>query len=204
MPGKPSLYEVGHHYAVQPARGKPQICRITVLDRRRERLRDLSYEDAIAEGFRTRADFARYWMRLHVEKRHDPTGLTDDEVLELWQQLHGDTQVWVITFELKRPLQIVLPDTPTYLHRNPARGSTTDARQKAAGEPELMGTELKVGSIARARHAAEVERQQQLQHVHKLVERARAALEQAALADGLELGVLEQHVQELEARLRAA
>jgi hypothetical protein len=205
--GKPCAYRVGQDYAVQPGRGKEQICRIQVIDRERQLLGRLTYQDALAEGFRTRADFARYWMALH-DPRCQVEGLTADEVIAIWLERQGDVRVWVITFELKRSLQLVLPDVPVYLHRTGSRGSTTtDARMKVPGEPEVMGVELKHRSIALARAAAERERQARIQQFHGLVERARNAYEDA-LSFGVELApdvaALERHVQLLEQKLRAA
>lgn len=207
--GKPTRYEVGQDYAVQPGRGKTQICRVTVLDRRRERLGDLSFEDAQAEGFRGRADFARYWMDLIHDKRHAPAdGLPADDVLELWQQRHGDRVVWVIIFELTRPLKLTLPNTPVYLTkaRSTRGGTTRDPRHKMPGEPAVIG-DVSVGSLGRARNAALRERQQRLQQMHQVVERARNAWEQAIAGDlavDEDIDELERFVHHLEAKLRAA
>lgn len=101
-------YRVGRDYAVQPGRGKPQVARITITDVERQALRQLTFDDAIAEGFRTRAEFARYWMRLH-ELGYEPSGATADQLLDHWIERHGDTQVWAIRFEL-----VVLPTPPLY------------------------------------------------------------------------------------------
>jgi hypothetical protein len=43
-------WEVGKTYAVQPERGKKSMGRVKLLSIRRERLQDISGEDAIAEG----------------------------------------------------------------------------------------------------------------------------------------------------------
>lgn len=205
--GKPSYYEVGQDYAVCPGRGKHQICRIIVLDREQQRLGDLTYEAALAEGFRSRADFARYWIALHRDKRHPEPQGTAEEILEFWQQRYGDRGVWVITFELVRPLKVVLPDKPVYLMAaRSGGGTTTDPRRKMAGEPAVMG-DVSTGSLARAITAARRARQAQLQEIHRLVERARTAYD-TAVAGGMDLGedvaALEQVVVELEAKLRAA
>lgn len=203
--GKPCSYRVGQDYAVQTGPDKDELCRIRVLDRERQLLGSLTYEDAIAEGFRTRADFARSWMGLH-DKRYCIDELTADELVALWLERHGDTRVWVITFELKRPLTLIVPDVPLYLHRT-RHEVTTDARYKVAGEPEVMGVEVRHRSIVMARRDAELAEQTRIQQFHSLVERARNAYEDA-VAFGVELApdvaALEQHVQLLEAKLRAA
>lgn len=209
--GKPCHYEVGHDYAVMPGRGQAQICRVTILDRRRERLGDVRYEDVLAEGFNTTADFARYWIRLHEDKRHDPTGLGADEVLEQWQERHGGRQVWVLTFELTRPLEVIVGESRSvYLTRaNSGAGTTTDPRRKMPGEPEVLGSELPVGShaVARARHEAEIARQQRLQcafRVRELMRTARELAEDGGLECAGQVAELEAIVSDLKARLEAA
>lgn len=81
----PCRYKVGKTYAVQPGRGKRGIARIKVLDVRRERWRDISVDDAVAEGFGhrdiARPDFLAYVMRLYPG-------------------LDLDAECWVIEFEL--------------------------------------------------------------------------------------------------------
>lgn len=212
--GKPCAYRVGQDYPVQPAiplgqpgagRGGKAICRVIVIDRREQRLGDLTYQDAIAEGFRTRADFARYWIRLHDMRSHRP-GLSADEVLEAWLRRHGEVRVWAITFQLPRPLKVVVPDVPVYLTgpRSTAGGTTTDPRLKWPGEPAAFGH---AGSVTRAIVRAKQEHRDQLQLVHQLCERARTAYEQAIAGDvdvEADVAVLERQVRELEAKLRAA
>lgn len=46
-----SRYRAGHDYAIQPGRGKRAVGRLRVLAVRRERICDISEDDAIAEGF---------------------------------------------------------------------------------------------------------------------------------------------------------
>jgi uncharacterized protein YhfF len=58
-------YQIGRDYAVQPGRGQKQIARVTISAVRSEPLGEVTLEDARAEGFRTRADFADYWMALY-------------------------------------------------------------------------------------------------------------------------------------------
>lgn len=45
-------YKVGRSYAVQPGRGRKGVARIKVTDIRRERWKDITERDAIAEGFK--------------------------------------------------------------------------------------------------------------------------------------------------------
>lgn len=113
-------YQVGHTYAVQPGRGKPEVTRIRVTDVRVERLGDISVDDARREGFKRKA-FGDV-----------------DAFFTYWQELHGsldrDQPVWVISFELEHDDTLFLaparPGRPDYT-RDPRRaldaGAVIDA-----------------------------------------------------------------------------
>lgn len=66
-----NLYSVGRDYAVQPGRGKPSLGRIRIRDIRVEKVQDISFEDAKAEGFKTAgmtpyySGFLRVWLTLY-------------------------------------------------------------------------------------------------------------------------------------------
>ncbi|MDP2712295.1 MAG: ASCH domain-containing protein [Solirubrobacteraceae bacterium] len=194
-------YYVGHDYPVRSGRDEKAACTITVLDIERQRLGDMTDDDVRAEGFRTILEYARYWLAVHDRQPADP------DTYDCWLRRHGDTQVWVVTFERKRALELALPDKPVFLARDSSRGYTTDPSRMLHGAGEVMGLAPTTGSVARARRAADVARRQQIQEVHRLVERARTALDEAVLT-GLELGpdlvALEQHVHAIEQRIRAA
>ena len=64
-------WRVGDTYAVQPGRGKPAIARIKILRIRREDVRDISFEDAIAEGFSNALNFLRVWCSFYAPKGID-------------------------------------------------------------------------------------------------------------------------------------
>jgi uncharacterized protein YhfF len=131
-------YKAGHSYAVQPGRGKTAICRLQVLDVTTAPLASLTQRDAIAEGFKTRAEFADYWMRLYDPRwsaaRND-VGLGDDEtaVLERFAD-RCQAEVWVITF------QIDTAEQPMYLRARMGSVSdyTENPAQAAKGEPEAV------------------------------------------------------------------
>jgi hypothetical protein len=62
--GKPR-YQVGQTYAVQPGRGQKGLARIRITNIRREDVRQISAQDAKAEGFESPLDFLRLWVNLH-------------------------------------------------------------------------------------------------------------------------------------------
>ena len=79
--GDTCRYEVGKSYSVQPGRGKPGICRITILQVRSEPLGAITLKDARKEGFVTTTEFFDYWKGLY--------GTVDREM-----------PVWVLSFAL--------------------------------------------------------------------------------------------------------
>src|SRR5688500_13184371 len=56
-------FRVGKTYAVQPARGKPQVARIEVLRLGRGSASAISEHDARAEGFHSREAFLNEWRK---------------------------------------------------------------------------------------------------------------------------------------------
>ena len=86
------LWEVGRTYAIQPGRGKKAVGRFLLTDIRQEQLRDISEEDAEAEGFPfydtwrilSGIRFAEYWDTIHKPG-------------ERWED---DPEVWVLTMEM--------------------------------------------------------------------------------------------------------
>lgn len=66
--GKPIQYHAGRQYAVQPGRGQKHVGHICVIEVRTEYLREISHQEALAEGFVCGPaidSFMRYWMSLH-------------------------------------------------------------------------------------------------------------------------------------------
>lgn len=64
-PDQPCRYVVGRTYAVQPGRGKRGVCRIRVIDVRRERVDQIDGPAAHREGFDSRIAFLDYWRGLY-------------------------------------------------------------------------------------------------------------------------------------------
>lgn len=128
---------IGHDYAVVPGRGKPGVCwqselqtwretgmnnrcddaskmlRIRVLDIRQEDVRNISVEDAIAEGFETRADFWRVWcgfydtialplLEMSVAEKRFLSGSLQSDNARLKKRPDELYQAWAYTFEVVR------------------------------------------------------------------------------------------------------
>lgn len=75
-PGKPNWthavisngrvrYKIDSTYAVCPGRTKPAVARIRIVDIREEDVRNISEEDAIAEGFIDKANFLAVWTYMY-------------------------------------------------------------------------------------------------------------------------------------------
>lgn len=104
---KRTVYEVGKTYAVQPNRGKKAVARILLTGLQREKVRDISSADAIAEGF-----------------------LSRDEFLKTWRSIHGakadlEHEVWVLEFELHTLTSGNLEESYEYIlsaNRSPNNG----------------------------------------------------------------------------------
>jgi len=88
---------VGSIYAVQPGRGKPAVARIKVLRIRREDVRDISLQDAIAEGFEYRDEFWRVW-----------TGFYDPDACSSLQGIYAKLPVF--------KLRLFLQSRPNHLY----------------------------------------------------------------------------------------
>lgn len=117
--GEPTCrYSTGKSYAVQPGRGKSATCRIHIDGVRLERAGEITFSDALAEGFRTTEEFKAYWIGLyekawleHEHKMLDEAENDDGVVLDrdtwimrrsldLFDRRHADRFVWVIAFRL--------------------------------------------------------------------------------------------------------
>lgn len=107
-------YRAGHDYSVQPGRGKSGIAHITITSTPEiVTLGDLTLQDARAEGFRVRADFARYWLALHRQHMSDrDDDLADDELWDQFVDRAGHTRVWRIEFQINH-------DTDRFMARRP-------------------------------------------------------------------------------------
>lgn len=112
--GQPCRYKPGRTYAIQPGRGQPSNGnRIHIHDVDQAFLGDITYEDARREGFKTRAEFCDYWMRLHdrtwrTQTQDEAPG--EAEILDRFDERHANTPVWVIRFEYTEPQDRFLAD----------------------------------------------------------------------------------------------
>lgn len=94
----------GQTYAIQPGRTKASIGRFKLLDIRRELARDISEQDAIAEGVELNHYYCDEGTDLDPTPIHrcEPVG----KFLELFESINGkaalDKEVWVLTFEVAK------------------------------------------------------------------------------------------------------
>lgn len=124
-------YQAGKSYAVQPGRGKPEICRVTVMGVRRELVSDITLKDARREGFVTRDEFFAAWP------------------------IDRDLEVWVISFVLGDQT-----DTLRLLARTPGAPHGDYVAQPHLaldGEPEAVSA-ADTAFYAKVGHARDAER----------------------------------------------
>ncbi len=108
------LYYVGQTLAIQPGRGKAAVARLRITDIRREDVRDISDEDAIAEGFKSYREFLALWVRMHDPRWWMPKKNNDANLAYSYHRhMMGFTflkerpadryQAWALTFCLVTP-----------------------------------------------------------------------------------------------------
>ena len=104
------VYGVGKTYAVQPGRGKKAVGRFRITGLRREDVREISVEDAKAEGWKHGSFdkaanypalwYLKLWASMHDEVAHVKLGMMP---LEEWREYLKSRpaeryQAWVIEF----------------------------------------------------------------------------------------------------------
>lgn len=148
-------YKPGASVAVCPGRGKAHVDRIEILTVGRQLVGELTLLDALAEGFKTRADFMDYWMRLYDQgytKAHEDRP-DDALILERFSERHSLIPVWVITFCLdtrERPVFL----TPAARPHGSELGYTENRHHAMPGEPEALPPSKRQLDTSREIHAA--------------------------------------------------
>jgi hypothetical protein len=175
-------FKPGRTYAIQDGHGSPENGRIRILEVWQEPVGDISFENARAEGFRTRLDFERHWLRLHDRgwfEKHDDEEPADPEVEARFRDRHADRWVWVIRFEMDR-------DTPRLLHRDSSHGYTNNPAQALDDEPEAVDprTQERFTKDAHARYNGG-----RIEELQRREERAIAARSRELLARARQQGV---------------
>lgn len=91
-PGQPCQWKPGHDYAVERPSGTPTDARIEVTAVHQEFLGSIDYHAVRAEGFKTRAQFADFWMCIYdrawppVEPCHACDGAGDADCDRCYQR----------------------------------------------------------------------------------------------------------------------
>lgn len=162
-PDQPCRYRTGHSYAVQPGRGKPATCRITITGIDRQFAGAITLPDAVGEGFKTTDDFKAYWIALHDKpwlgkqrafvEALNANALADDATIDIDKYLaarsidrfdtsHADRAVWRIEFVLDTTL------APRLLAAQSDELYVTSPAMALAQEPEAV-TEYEQEQITR-------------------------------------------------------
>jgi hypothetical protein len=199
-------YRPGMRRAVQRGRGITSEAHIILTDVRREPLGLITFEDARAEGFKTRADFAAYWLGLHDptwkrwtaerdEKDEEP--LTEFDALERFDLRYAQRQVWVLTFDLdrtERPRLLADRNAKADYVEAPARALDHEPEAVDASTQDRFSKEGHQGFVAREKQR-EIDRERLA--VHDRLQRVQTEARAAGVdIVQFELGILQ--------RLRAA
>lgn len=219
---------IGASVAVQPGRGKAQECRIVILDVRHELVGDIQYTDAIAEGFRTTADFKAYWTRLYESTLMRGVDDTDaagivceppdhDLLVERFDARHATTPVWVITFALdtSHHPRLLAPASrmPSCQDKDSddAHGYIDAPARALPDEPEAIDAGLLAHYTADAHDRLANLPGRREEQLRRRAQSLANRLRQAAIADAraeldtaAQLDLIEQHITLLERRRRAA
>lgn len=147
----PCRYVLNRDYAVQRRRGGHAVARFVVTDVDRRQVGEIDEAASIAEGFASVVEFANYWMHLH-DRAWPPTTRCircyqarnaecaachgtgripklppNPEITNTFLNRHGDTDVWVISFQLLDQPRLLAPSgqppPPRYLELPKADGS---------------------------------------------------------------------------------
>jgi hypothetical protein len=163
----------GMRHCVKRRQDTPAEAHIVLTDVRREPVGEITFEDARAEGFKTRAEFAYYWLNLHDRQwakwnqerlERGEELLSDFDALERFNGQHFNRQVWVLTFELDhsdRPRLLADRNARTDYTEQPARslrGSADAGEAIDAATAERYAREGHQGFLARA-HQREMDRE---------------------------------------------
>lgn len=121
-------------------RSHRDFAQIKVLGVREQLLREVTDEEAQAEGFPNRGAFFRWWRETH--ERVEAPASEDEPITRI--------PIWVVTFELDRSHH------PRLLHKKPHRGYTSNPHEALRDEPEAVD-EVTLKAFARenrGRHKA--------------------------------------------------
>lgn len=99
------IYQVGKTYAIQPGRGQKSIGRTPpIVSIRRQDVREMTQDDAIARGFSNSCHYLQVWCEMHDPKALTAwrTGFKDTcgnffDVLRAWGKLER-YDAWVLRF----------------------------------------------------------------------------------------------------------
>lgn len=170
---------VGQDIPLRPGAGKPMLGRARIERIVEQRLGDITYHEARAEGHRTTDDFKADWVVRHDTKWIGDRDLDEDALLERFASRWSDTMVSVITL---RPVA----DEPRYLASqldvltgHTDDGEYTTRRGRAIDDLEVVDERTMERYAAHARPYGEQQRaaaQAQLQGRQQTRRNARLAM----------------------------
>lgn len=172
----------GKSYPVSSGLGKPSIGRIEILAAIGQELGDITFEDARAEGFKTRDDFFKWWRGYYGNA--DPS-------LPVW------TYVFAPTIERR------------YLAKRPAQGErmgetrdyVSSPHMSLRDEPEVVPADYQDKLIERAAERWDLHLKENLAAIDEMPLEARLRRLRAIQARG---GNISRYLRAIESRIEAA
>ncbi len=172
----------GKSYPVSAGIGKPPIGRIEILAAIEQDLGDVTYEDARAEGFKTRDDFFNWWRSYYGNA--DPS-------LPVW------TYVFQTTAERR------------YLAKRPGQGErmgetrdyVASAHMSLRDEPEVVPAEYQAKLVEQAKERWDQHLDDSLAEIDEMPLEARLKRLRGIQANG---GDISRHLRAIESRIEAA
>lgn len=119
----------------RPAKPTVQVAHITLTEIRLQRLGNIEFKDARAEGFQTTDEFKIAWAS---RGRRAATPILDETALELFDTKHADTLVWALSFDVVESRRLLrasasfddYTDTPSRAARTEPEAITEDQLAK--------------------------------------------------------------------------
>lgn len=133
----PLAAKVGQDIPIRPAPNRPMVGRARIVSIQDERLGDITYHQARAEGHRTTNDFKADWVAKNDQRWIAGRDLDEDALLKRFNRRWADTRVYAITLQPVADQPLYLASQYDILHGHTNTGEYTTQRGKAIDDLEV-------------------------------------------------------------------
>lgn len=134
----PITARAGTDIPIRPGHDRPMIGRARIEHIEDQRLGDITYHDARAEGHRTTDDFRADWVARHDQRWIADRDLDDEALVDRFHARWADTIVSVITLRPVADQPRFLASQYDILHGHTNEGEFTTQRGKAIDDLEVV------------------------------------------------------------------